>query len=61
MSPGTLGDWVRQYRDEVEELVAKKRMDEEQLKRDAERVSIRVLFRKIRLSEDSKADEACDR
>jgi Transposase. len=38
MSPRTLSDWVRQYRDEVDELMAKKRNEEEQLKRDAERL-----------------------
>jgi len=37
-SPHTLREWVRQYRDEVDELVAKKRSEEEKLKRDAERL-----------------------
>lgn len=38
MSPKTLSDWVRQYRDEVGELVKQKRAEQEQLKQDAERL-----------------------
>lgn len=35
MAPKTLRNWVRQYEDEVEELMAKKRQDAEQIKQDA--------------------------
>jgi len=35
MSPDTLSRWVRQYQDEVGDLMAKKRDDEEKLKQDA--------------------------
>ena len=35
MAPKTLSNWVRQYQDEVGELMAKKRDDAEKLKQDA--------------------------
>lgn len=35
MSPKTLSNWVRQYQDEVDELMVKKRDDVEKLKQDA--------------------------
>ena len=35
MSPKTLSEWVRQFQDEVGDLMVKKRNDEEQLKQDA--------------------------
>jgi transposase-like protein len=35
LSPKTLGNWVREYRDEVDEVMAKKRKESEQLKQDA--------------------------
>ena len=38
MSPHTLRRWVHQYQDEVDELVAKKRDEEEKLKQDAARL-----------------------
>lgn len=38
MSPKTLREWVRQYQDEVDGLVAKKRNEEEKLKQDAARL-----------------------
>lgn len=38
MSPKTLREWVRQYQDEVDGLVAKKRNEEEKLKQDAMRL-----------------------
>jgi transposase-like protein len=38
MSPRTLSDWVRQYQDEVGDLMVKKRYDEEKLKHDAARL-----------------------
>lgn len=36
MSPKTLRNWVRQYQDEVDSLMAKMRRDNEQIKQDAE-------------------------
>jgi len=38
MSPKTLREWVRQYQDEVDGLVMKKRNEEEQLKQGAARL-----------------------
>jgi len=38
MSPRTLGTWVRQYRDEVKDLMAKKENEAEKLKKDAARL-----------------------
>lgn len=38
MSPKTLRDWVRQYRDEVGDIMERKRKNEEQLIKDAERL-----------------------
>lgn len=35
MSPRTLSNWVRQYQDEVDDLMVKKREEAEQLKQDA--------------------------
>jgi transposase-like protein len=35
MSPKTLSKWVRQYQDEVDDLMARKRDDAEKLKQDA--------------------------
>jgi transposase-like protein len=35
MSPKTLSSWVRQYQDEVGDLMAKKQSEEEKLKQDA--------------------------
>jgi len=35
MSPRTLRNWVRQYQDEVDDLMAKKRDEAEKLKQDA--------------------------
>ncbi len=37
MSPRTLRNWVRQYQDEVEDLMEKKREEALQLKKDADR------------------------
>lgn len=36
MSPKTLREWVRQYQDEVDDLMAKKRKENEQMKQDAQ-------------------------
>lgn len=38
MSPKTLSNWVRQYQDEVDDLMVKKRNDVEKLKQDAARL-----------------------
>jgi transposase-like protein len=38
VSPDTVSKWVRQYRDEVGEIMARKRKTEEQLLQDAERL-----------------------
>ncbi|UUZ82669.1 transposase [Paenibacillus sp. P26] len=35
MAPKTLSNWVRQYQDEVGDLMAKKRDEEEKIKEDA--------------------------
>lgn len=36
MAPKTLREWVRQYRDEVDDIMAKKNKEAEQIKQDAE-------------------------
>lgn len=38
VNPSTLGNWVRQYRDEVDDIMERKRKQEEQLLRDAARL-----------------------
>lgn len=38
ISPKTLSDWVRQYRDEVGDVMARKREEEEQFRQDAARL-----------------------
>lgn len=38
MAPKTLSNWVRQYQDEVDDLMAKRKNDEEQMKQDAARL-----------------------
>lgn len=38
VSPHTLSDWVRQYRDEVGEIMERNRKKEEQLRKDSERL-----------------------
>jgi|SRR5690625_1659414 len=35
MHPNTLRNWVRQYRDEVDDIMAKKKQETEQVKQDA--------------------------
>lgn len=39
MSPRTLSKWVRQYQDEVDDIMVKKQEQEEQMKRDASQVN----------------------
>jgi transposase-like protein len=38
MSPKTLREWVRQYQDEVDDLMVKKREEAERIKKDAEQL-----------------------
>ncbi|MGI2298179.1 transposase [Paenibacillus sp. GXUN7292] len=38
IAPRTLSNWVRQYQDEVDDLMAKRKNDVEQLKQDATRL-----------------------